>query len=218
MAKIFETSFKNGSLTERYSGDVFTLGAEASFAKSEKGLTLDLPQVGGYTYITLPTIFTNIGTTDFSVSLYCKINTTDPDWSACLFNAGSTALNEVMLWCNSRKIELTVCDASAAYYSKKATDTYKHGEWYHIVFTWVASTNTVALYIDGVLNDTAGTGTNGAATSNLTLGSQTTYGWQVSMDCTFGEVAIYDHILTTEDRINLLRDFNNSHPITRTIN
>ena len=217
MAKIFETSFKNGSLLERYSGNAFTLGAEGSFIKAEKGLGLDLPQVNGYAYTTLPTIFTNIGTTNFSISLYCKINTTDPDWSAALFNAGSGALNEVMLWCKDNKIELTVCDAAASYYSKKATDVYEHGRWYHIVFTWIASTNTVALYIDGVLNDTAGTGTNGAATSNLTLGSQTTYAWQVSMDCTFGDVTIYDHILTPSERTQLYSEFLNSYPITKSI-
>lgn len=217
MAKVFQTAFKEGSLIDKYSGNNFTLAAAAAFAKTEKGLGLNLPQVNGYAYTTLPTIFTNIGTTNFSISLYCKINTTDPNWSGAIFNAGSTAVNEVMLWLYGGKIELTVCDAAAAYYSKKATTAYKHGQWYHIIITWVAATNTVALYIDGVLNDIAGTGTNGAATSNLTLGSQTTYAWQTSTNCTFGEVAIYDHILTATERVNLYSEFLKTYPIQKGI-
>lgn len=215
MSKIFETQFKNGSLLERYSGNQFTLAAEASFLKSEKGLSLNLPSINGYGYTTLPSVFDDIGTNDVSISLSCKINNTDKDLVGGVWHASYDSTHYILLFVSEGKFNLTICDGS--YYSKVATDNYVDGEWYHIIITWVASTNTASLYINNMLNDSAGSGTNGTATSNLTFGSKSTYHFSVSAQCSVSDTIIYDSILTTKERAKLYSEFFNSYPITKAV-
>ena len=113
--------------------------------------------VDDYMGMALPTVFNDIGSNDFSVSLWFEAD--DLDLNSVytrMFEAAYDADNFVQFNIGAAgKPQLYVEDGNSSYLA--AVDSALNtGQWYHMVGVWDASANDAKLYLDGALQSGAG--------------------------------------------------------------
>ena len=135
------------------------------------GNALNFDAINGYCSSSLPTVFDNIGTNDFTVECWVK-----PEYSSTskrVFFAQKDADNFCSVLINSSSIPYLFIRKNSTYYSLNTQTTLPINEWSHIAFTWDASSNNMLAYINGIeVNGIAGGSSSLGNDEIMTIGAR----------------------------------------------
>jgi len=145
--------------------------------------------------ISLPSIFNNINTQDFSIETWAKPNSNV--FSRLLFAQSNTNQFASISIGSNNQIYFYIDDTQGQI-SVRTEVSIPNNEWTHIVCTWQANSNTLLIYLNGELASTIPGGTSSTGANNsLTLGSRTNGAqfFRGELD----ELRIWDKTLTAEE-------------------
>lgn len=135
------------------------------------GNSLDFDGSNDYVSTSIPTVITNLGTSDFTVETWVK--RTSSSTSRILFAQVSTS-TYVSILLNTSGIPYVYINNNGSTTSINTQTALTYNQWEHFAFTWNASTSTITAYINGVQTTNAGGGGSSSGSSGLmTIGSRT---------------------------------------------
>lgn len=143
----------------------------SSFSQNA-GNALNFNGTNGYCTSSLPTVFDNIGATDFTVESWVKMasNTT----TSRIFFAQKNSSNFCTILISAGHIPYIYLTENGTVYSINTQVTLPSTEWSHIAFTWDASSNTLVCYINGVeVNGISGGTSSIGNDQSMTIGART---------------------------------------------
>lgn len=136
----------------------FTLICQMTFAQSALN-ALQLDGVNDYVSANLPVVFNNISANDFTIEAWVKPQAANFSRIICAQNntmnftaIGIGASNEIYFYVVK----------NGTTYSIQTTNSLTLNTWTHIAASWVAASNQIRVYLDGVLQ----TGVSGGIASN----------------------------------------------------
>lgn len=136
------------------------------------GNALNFNGSNGYCTSSLPTLFDNIGTTDFTVESWVKLasNTT----TSRIFFAQKNSTNFCTILISAGHVPYIFLTENGTVHSINTQVTLSSTEWSHIAFTWDASSNTIVCYINGVeVNGISGGTSSIGNDQSMTIGART---------------------------------------------
>ena len=135
------------------------------------GNSLDFDGSNDYVSTSIPTVITNLGTSDFTVETWVK--RTSSSTSRILFAQVSTS-TYVSILLNTSGIPYVYINNNGSTTSINTQTALTYNQWEHFAFTWNASTSTITAYINGVQTTNASGGGSSTGSSGLmTIGSRT---------------------------------------------
>jgi hypothetical protein len=200
MGKIFE--FIPGKSSDNLNGKVFTIN-NVEYARTEKGLALSVRKSSTNPRLALDS-YVNCGIVH-SIVIPFKQN---------IISSHSMLLG----YSSSNQYYISTRDDNRVYVNVGGYGLYGNftvdQEWHFLIVT--RNGEEYEWYIDG----------KSFFTATMEL-QQTTvfafdvignwYGYTLAMDGYIGKIQVYDHILATEERANLYKEFLQASPITKTI-
>lgn len=196
-------------------------------AQTNPGNALNFDGNNGYCSTTLPTLFNNIGSNDFTIEAWVK-----PDVSTIsrrVFFAQNNINNLCTILLNPNNIPYFFIVENGISYSVNTQIQLPLSVWSHLAVTWDASSNTIEFYINGVeMSGVSGGSSSIGTDATMTIGARTD-GAQIfngSMD----EFRIWDDIRTpceiygsmnsefTSAQTNLIVSYSFNHGIAEGLN
>jgi len=207
MAKIFE--FSGGSYIDKVYGSVGVPSGGGSFERTEKGLAWR--GNGSDSKIAITETTYDVDGSTYSFEFWAKFNPSTLN-SRVILGHDSTSYYKYIIF---------VYDAILGWRLIIETDTNndvdagrlhkEDNEYHHYI---ISINNSVAtFYQDGISLISGETALSNNITFNLIGNTNSLY----TNDGDIGRIQIYDHVLTEKERAKLLNEFNNAHPITKTI-
>lgn len=138
----------------------------------QAGNALQFDASNGYVSASLPTVFNNFATNDFTIETWVKplSNST----SKRVFFAQFDNNNFVSILINSANVPYIFIQDNGTTYSVNSQTQIFSGQWAHVATTWDASSNTIGLYIDGVAIAGISGGSSSLGTDNvMAIGART---------------------------------------------
>lgn len=169
--------------------------------------------------ITLPAS-TMISFTECSVAFWIKIISWNTSY-ATFFQAGlsSTPWNNYIFGILRNNLNSNLCftltnSSGSSSQASYITSNLNTGQWYHLVFTYKAS--TICTYIDGVLDKTYSTSyvPNFAGITNISIGRSTNNS-NYQTNCNLNDFRIYDHCLSPMEVKELSKGLVLHYPLNR---
>ncbi|MFC1690716.1 LamG-like jellyroll fold domain-containing protein [Nanoarchaeota archaeon] len=157
----------------------------------------------------------NIGTTDYAVSAWVKVNGAFSFDSGIIAIDGSTDFDQTGFWLainKSNGIPMVWVSNGTGYVvgtsanGFAATTDVSDGEWHHVVWLWDRDVGN-KFYIDGKLDttDTATNSENIVPSENFSIGGRQPAGTAYSINGTIDELHVFKRALTEQEVENLFK-------------
>lgn len=176
--------------------------------KFGKALTFDGKD--DYVEISLPSVFNDIPNNDFTISFWTNVQDISGSgtvWTR-LMEARYDNLNYVQfsIQINNGELGINVIDAGAE--TTFIVDSPINADtWYHVAGVWDASADSVKLYLDGVLQSTAGEKPADPGNKKiLNLGRRTDGSGLSHFDGVIDEFGVFNVALTENDILNIMTE------------
>ena len=167
------------------------------------GKAIDFDGQDDYVEIALPDVFGDIPTNDFTIAFWISVQNiagSGTVWTRiveALHDSGNYLQFNIQI--NDGELGLNVIDTGEERTfmvdSPISADT-----WYHVAGTWEASTDTVGLYLDGVLQSVPGVVPASPGTERtLDIGRRSDGNVDTYFDGIIDEFAVFDIALTEEE-------------------
>ena len=184
-------------------------------APGERSLSFD--GTDDFVQFALPTVFNDIGSNDFSVSLWFNSdNLSLASPYTRIFEAAYADVTFAQFNIREAGKPSFYVREGGSHYASVVDSALNTGQWYHLVGVWDASENAAKLYLDGVLQ--SGTGGNLDAgwggVQNAFLGCRG--GASGFTDGSLDEVAVWDTALDDGDAVKAL--YNAGQPTHLVVN
>ncbi|UCD14602.1 MAG: type IV pilin, partial [Thermoplasmatales archaeon] len=147
---------ENATITKDYSGNGYNgTVIHATWVEDGKvGGAYYFDGAGDYITLDSPTLFEDLSSNDFTISIWIKSANITDDFRVVLETGNKTKKSYTLIFQCGTEIHFGVCDDGV----KRAvrTDNLSNNTWYHIAGVWDASEKSMAIYVNGTISTEVG--------------------------------------------------------------